>query len=179
MAWLTTRTVHSRALWLVMATLGVALLHSTACATMARGAGGTQEVIVTSAPAGARVFIGNTIVGLTPVRLDLKRRDNHIVLRFEKEGFEPRQIPVKQSVSGWLALDLFPLNPYICQGLNSADQCPTKWQRAGALTLAFGLDFLTGAAYTLPPAVHAVLTPPLAPGRASPRHRRERGLTGG
>ena len=112
---------------------------------MARGAGRTQTVAVTSAPAGAQVFIGTQMVGVTPVRLDLPRRDSRIVLRFEKEGFAPQQVPVRQSLSGWMEFDLFPLNPYIAEGLNSADQGPTKWHRAGALATAFGVDFLTGA----------------------------------
>ena len=108
---------------------------------------------------GAQVFVGNRPVGVTPARLELKRRDSHIVLRLEKDGFTPQHVPVTQSFSGWMALDLFPLNPYIGQGLSSSTQNPTKGQRAGALALAFGIDVLTGAAYTLPAAVHAVLTP--------------------
>ena len=105
------------------------------------------------------MFIGSRVVGVTPVRLDLPRRDSRIVLRLEKEGFAAQHVPVRQSLSGWMVFDLFPLNPYICQGLNSADQCPTKTQRAGALAVTFGVDFLTGAAYTLPAVVHAALTP--------------------
>jgi len=145
--------------WSVVAAAGMAVLQSAACATMARGTGPTQVVVVTSTPSGAQVFVGSQAVGVTPVRLDLRRRDSHIVLRFEKEGFAPQRVPVTQSLSGWMAFDLFPLNPYIAQGLNSQDQSPTRWQRAGALTLAFGIDFLTGAAYTLPSVVTAVLTP--------------------
>jgi hypothetical protein len=159
MAWFATRTFGGTCGWPAVAAVGIALLQSTGCATMARGPGSTQEVLVTSMPPGAHVFIGNRMVGTTPVRLDLKRRDSRIVLRLEMDGFAPYGLPVTQSISGWLALDLFPLNPYIAQGLNSAERGPTKWQRAGALALAFGVDFLTGAAYTLPAAVHAVLTP--------------------
>jgi hypothetical protein len=142
-----------------MAAVAAAVLQSFACATVARGAGPTQEVLVTSTPAGAQVFIGNRMVGVTPVRLDLERRASRIVLRLHKDGFAPQTIPLTQSLSRWMALDLFPLNPYIGQGLSSAEQSPTKWQRAGALALAFGIDFLTGAAYQLPAAVTAVLAP--------------------
>ena len=145
--------------WMTMVAIGIAGLHSLGCATMARGAGAEQEVLVTSTPAGAHVFFGDRIVGVTPAHVDLKRRDSHIVLRLEKDGFAPQQVRVTQSFSGWMALDLFPLNPYIGQGLSSQDQNPTKVQRAGALALAFGIDFLTGAAYTLPAIVHTVLTP--------------------
>jgi hypothetical protein len=152
-----TKTFGRRYQWSAVAAVGMAVLQSVGCATMARGARPTQEVLVTSAPAGAQVFLGGRTVGVTPVRLDLKRRDSHIVLRLEKEGFAPQELRVTQSMSGWLALDLFPLNPYIAQGLPSGSG-PAKWQRAGALVLAFGIDFVTGAAYTLPGAVHAVLT---------------------
>lgn len=134
-------------------------LPGVGCATVVRGASRTQTVLVTSAPAGAQVFIGDQPVGVTPVRLDLKRRDSRIVLRLEKEGYVSQRLPVTQSLSGWMALDLFPLNPYIGQGLSSSEQNPTKRQRAAALAIAVGIDFLTGAAYTLPAAVHAALTP--------------------
>jgi len=173
MAGQTTRTFYGTSRGLALVTVVIAL-HSTACATMARGAGSTQNVLVTSAPSGAQVFIGQRPVGVTPVRLDLKRRDSRIVLRVEQDGFMPQDIPVRQSLTGWLAFDLFPLNPYIAQGLNSADQGPTKWQRAGLLTLAFGVDFLTGAAYTLPPVVHAVLSPLRDATSFPPSSRRQR-----
>jgi hypothetical protein len=153
-----TKTSGRRYRWSAVAAVGMAALLSVGCATMARGVGPTQEVLITSAPAGAQVFLGSRILGVTPVRLDLKRRDSQIVLRLEKEGFAPEQLRVTQSMSGWLAFDLFPLNPYIAQGLPSG-RGPTKWQRAGVLALAFGIDLVTGAAYTLPGAVHAVLTP--------------------
>jgi len=67
-------------------------------------------------PAGAQVLIDNRTVGVTPVRLDLKRRDSHIVLRLEKDGFAPHQLAVKQTLSGWLALDAGPLNPTSVRG---------------------------------------------------------------
>ena len=57
---------------------------STGCATIAHGS--KQDVMVLSDPTAANVFIGSKQVGVTPVRLTLKRR-NRTVLRFEKDGF--------------------------------------------------------------------------------------------
>ena len=85
-------------------------LQALACATVARGTTATQRVVVTSTPGGAQVFIGSQPLGSTPVTLNLERRDSHIVLRLEKDGYLPQRLPVKQSLSGWLALDCFPLN---------------------------------------------------------------------
>ena len=144
---------------LAIAMVAMAALQAAACATVVRGTAATQQVLVTSAPDGAQVFIGNQPVGVTPVTLDLKRRDSHIVLRLEKEGFATQRLPVTQSLSGWMAFDLFPLNPYIEQGASSSNTHLTKKLRVGVLSLAFGIDVLTGAAYTLPAVVHAALTP--------------------
>jgi hypothetical protein len=152
-------TTANRQVSAAVAMVALAALHAAACATIVRGTEPTQPVLVTSVPAGAHVFLGSQPVGVTPVTLDLKRRDSHIVLRLEKDGFAPERVPVRQSFSGWMALDLFPLNPYIGQGMSSSTQQPTKGQRAGVLALAFAIDVLSGAAYTLPAVLQVSLTP--------------------
>ena len=152
-------TPLNRKVGAAIAMVALAALQAMACATVVRGTEATQPVLVTSVPEGAHVFIGSQPIGVTPVKLDLKRRDSHIVLRLEKEGFAPQRVTVTRSLSGWMALDLFALNPYIGQGVSSSAQQPTKGQRAGVIALAFAIDILTGAAYTLPTAVQVSLTP--------------------
>jgi hypothetical protein len=135
--------------------LGAVLMASAGCATVAHGR--TQTVVVTSDPSGARVFLKSTAVGLTPVQLQLKRRDEHIVLRIEKDGFVPADIPLKRTVSGWVSGNLAFANPLMIQGLNSASEYPLM--AAQGLAFGFGTDFLTGAAYKLPKVVRVTLTP--------------------
>jgi hypothetical protein len=140
---------------LSLLTLGAVLIASAGCATVAHGR--TQTVVVTSDPSGARVFLKSTAVGVTPVQVQLKRRDDHIVLRIEKDGFVPADIPLKRTVSGWVAGNLVFANPLMIQGLNSASEYPLM--AAQGLAFGFGTDLLTGAAYKLPKVVRATLTP--------------------
>jgi hypothetical protein len=125
------------------------------CATIVNGR--TQAVAVRSEPSGANVFIGSRLVGVTPARLELKRRDDGIVLRLEKAGFSPEEIALKRSVSAWIAGNAVGANPLSCQGLNSLDACPALLAANTGTLMA--IDFLTGAAYKHPSAVLAVLKP--------------------
>ena len=97
-------------------------------------------------------------LGVTPTVVNLRRRDANVVLLFEKEGFHPEEVRLKRSISGWVAVDvLVGVNPMMIQGLDSASQYPGT--AAAALAQTLGVDFLTGAAYKLPPLVRAVLRP--------------------
>jgi len=78
--------------------LCVPLVLSTACATIIHGR--TQETAVTSEPPGAQVFIDKDLVGVTPTRILLNRRDSRVVLRFEKEGYVPENLALKRTFSG-------------------------------------------------------------------------------
>jgi hypothetical protein len=123
-----------------------------------------QEIEVTSEPAGARVFLGGNALGVTPARVRLTRKNPNHVLRLEKEGYLPIDIPLRRKVSGAVAgnipFGLLALNPL--SGPNGLADNP--WSRSEQVAWAFilpaigvGVDFLTGAAYTLPPHVHATL----------------------
>jgi hypothetical protein len=123
-----------------------------------------QVISVTSEPAGARVLIGQTLVGTTPTQLLLKRSDAHIVLRFEKDGWEPAEVRLERTISGALAgnipFALIPLNPL--QGFGD-NPWSTSEKAAFAIALpaaGLAIDFLTGAAYKLPPRVHVTLRAP-------------------
>lgn len=90
---------------------GVALLALAAsgCATIV--AKSTQSVTVTSVPPSAAVTITNragTLVhsGTTPLTVSLKKgagyfKPESYTLRFTREGFEPRELKLTGTVSGW------------------------------------------------------------------------------
>ncbi|MBU4305276.1 MAG: PEGA domain-containing protein [Candidatus Omnitrophica bacterium] len=69
------------------------------CATIMQGT--TQEIGISSTPTGATVKINNQEKGKTPIILDLKRKDNHIVT-IEMPGYMPYEATFTKSVSGWV-----------------------------------------------------------------------------
>jgi hypothetical protein len=135
------------------------------CATVVHGT--RQTVKVTSDPPGAAVIVlshrpGRAPIersrpGVTPIELDLTRRDPNIVIRLERDGCPPVDLRLKRSVSGWVALDLFVANPYARQGMSNPS--PYLQQIAVGVPLTFGVDALTGGAFKLPKAVHASVCP--------------------
>jgi PEGA domain len=134
--------------------LCVPLLLSTACATVFHGR--TQETTVASEPVGAQVFIGNELVGVTPARIILKRRESHLVLRFEKEGYQPGEVALKRSFSGWIAGDIgLGAAQFANQGIVSQSRRTSA--AAGVTALTLGVDLLTGSAYELPTQVQVTL----------------------
>jgi PEGA domain len=88
-----TRQVVVRSV-VVMLTLGLA-----ACASIMHGT--HQDVGITSAPTGAAVTIDGVQSGNTPVIAKLTRKTNHIV-RFELPGYQPYDLTLTHSVSGWV-----------------------------------------------------------------------------
>lgn len=81
------------------ATVALAALTLGACASIMHGS--TQEVSIASAPTGARVLVDGVDAGVTPFLADLKRKDKHVI-RIEMEGYEPFELPLRRSTSGWV-----------------------------------------------------------------------------
>ncbi len=134
----------------------VPLVLSTACATVFHGR--TQETTITSEPVGARIFIGKELVGVTPARIILKRRESHVVLHFEKEGYQTEELALKRSFSGWIAADIgLGAAQFANQGLASQSQMASA--AAGITTVTLGVDLITGSAYQLPTHVQVTLKP--------------------
>lgn len=70
-----------------------------ACASIMQGT--TQQVGIGSSPTGARVLVNGQALGTTPVNLDLARKEKHLV-RIELDGYEPYELAMTRSVSGWV-----------------------------------------------------------------------------
>jgi PEGA domain len=127
----------------------------TGCATLAHGR--KQEVVVSSEPPGAQVLLRGEGIGLTPTRVTLPRRDSHLTLRFEKAGYQPAELLLRRSMSGWIVGDLAWGPQFANQGLSSTSQQATAAAVVPATFL--GVDLLTDAAYKLPSQVQVVLKP--------------------
>jgi len=122
--------------WVVCLSLlggfGLALLI-VGCATIIHGT--RQNIAVNSVPSGAKVIVKGVQIATTPAVIELKRNESNIILRFEKEGYEPVEIALNRSVDGWIAGNI------IFGGL-----------------IGLAVDFISGAAYKLSPSeVQAVL----------------------
>ncbi len=126
------------------------LASAGGCALLANST--TQFVDVTSSPPGVQVLVDGRAAGETPLQVELPRRRGGVVLRFEKDGFQAEQRPLRRSLSRSLWGDAYflarlPVNEY-------------TWGRWAALnTIFWGLDFATGAAFDFPSHVDASLTP--------------------
>jgi hypothetical protein len=76
----------------------MSLLLSPGCATVTRT--GEQRIPVTSAPAGATVFVNGQRQGVTPVSLWLVRKKKNQVIRIEYPGYNPIEIRPKRRPAG-------------------------------------------------------------------------------
>jgi hypothetical protein len=104
-----------------------------ACATIIHGA--TQNVGVTCSPSNAKVSIDHEANGETPLIVDLKRAQDHVV-RVELAGYEPFEAVLTHHVSGWVWGNIL----------------------IGGL-IGLAVDAITGGLYVLrPEQVHATLT---------------------
>lgn len=83
--------------WIILA-LVIALLGSTAsgCATIINGT--SQKLQVTSDPPGAVVLVDEKNTFITPVKLRLERRHDHVLV-FSKEGYENQTIKLMHVIS--------------------------------------------------------------------------------
>ncbi|HQF41382.1 MAG TPA: PEGA domain-containing protein [Ignavibacteriaceae bacterium] len=92
--------------------IAVTSLVFSSCATIFKGS--TDDVSFSSDPSGAKVYVNGTLLGTTPVQLELKSKNSYTI-EFKKEGYETRTVLLNNSVGGgWIVLDvLFGLVPII------------------------------------------------------------------
>lgn len=80
-------------------TVSIFLLFTQACGTIIHGT--TQEVGISSSPSNASVTINGQNHGNTPMIIDLKRKDSHMV-KIELNGYQPYETNLTRSTSGWI-----------------------------------------------------------------------------
>ena len=138
--------------------LVAAALTGSGCATLAHGR--TQEISIRSVPAGARIYIGSELVGETPARVLVRRRERDAVVRIEKEGFEPAEVTLTRKASGWILGDVgWAAAQFQNQGLRSTSQAPTAAISVAAISI--GVDVATGSAWRQSPGEVRVMLKPV------------------
>lgn len=80
-------------------TISIILLFTQACGTIMQGT--TQQVGISSNPSDASVTINGQAHGNTPMIIDLKRKDSHMV-KIELDGYQPYETNLTRSTSGWV-----------------------------------------------------------------------------
>ncbi len=78
--------------------LGLALLFTGGCATIVHGT--NQQVSITSTPTGANVRVNGQYYGTTPLVLNLRRKEIHIV-QLELAGYKDYEITLERAISAW------------------------------------------------------------------------------
>jgi hypothetical protein len=79
-------------------TLATSILLS-ACGAIMHGS--SQQIGISSSPTSARVLINGVESGVTPLVADLKRKGPHVIA-VRADGYEPYEIALTRSVSGWV-----------------------------------------------------------------------------
>lgn len=75
------------------------LLFTQSCGTIIQGS--TQQIGFSSSPTNASVTINGNSYGVTPLLVDLKRKQAHIVV-IELDGYLPYETNLTRSTSGWV-----------------------------------------------------------------------------
>lgn len=70
-----------------------------ACGSIMHGT--KQQIGVSSSPTSARVLVNGVELGVTPLVADLSRKGPHLIT-VRADGYEPHEIALTRSVSGWV-----------------------------------------------------------------------------
>jgi hypothetical protein len=70
----------------------------------------TQQIAITSEPAGAIVRVNGVVIGATPTTITVRRKNAAEILTFEKEGYQRLERPLNRRASAavWGNLGLGP-----------------------------------------------------------------------
>lgn len=74
------------------------LFATTGCATIVSGR--TQKIPVITSPSGAVVTVGGQ-KQLSPATFILDKHQEYVI-KIEKEGYEPKEIVLRKTLSGWV-----------------------------------------------------------------------------
>jgi hypothetical protein len=77
----------------------VVLAAVSGCATIMQGT--KQQVAISSTPTGASVRVDTASFGTTPVTVELRRKDKHII-QITMDGYQPFELTTSRSTSGWV-----------------------------------------------------------------------------
>ena len=132
------------------------------CATMISGT--SQKIPVTGDPSGAKITVDGKVMGVVPLNLRLKRKENHVI-RIEKQGYNPLEIVIMSESSssglgilgdvlvGWLV-------KHIAAPMIPSDNLFLPWVIGGICFIGcIALDYIAGGIYVLSPSeLHVTLT---------------------
>jgi len=128
----------------------------TACATVMNGR--SQYLTLVSDPPGATATVDSTVHGVTPIRVQVSRKESHEI-RFDLAGYQSETRRVSSHLSPMLWLDLLP-------SLSGALSQPvTGGMLVGGVAFYGGLDLILGGGFRFKPDSVAVR---LAPQRHAP-----------
>ena len=118
-------TTRSAAHFGKIAAACLVLTFGVGCASIVKGS--HQKVPIASDPSGADVLVDGSLVGQTPLNLEMKRKHDHLVT-IQKTGYHPKSVAVVKDVGGAVWGNII----------------------AGGL-IGWGVDAATGAQYNLTP----------------------------
>ncbi len=95
------------------------------CASIIHGS--SQDINISSSPDEAEVWIDGARMGMTPTKVNLKRKNDYLVT-VKKEGYKEATVKIEGSTSAWI------IGNVIFGGI-----------------IGCGIDFITGGAYDLKP----------------------------
>ena len=81
-------------------TIFILLIFAVGCAAIIHGT--KQDISVNSNPSGVNVYVMGVHKATTPAVIEVSRKDSNIILRFEKDGYEPVEIALDRSIDGWI-----------------------------------------------------------------------------
>ena len=126
--------------------------------------GRAQLVQVRSTPPGAAVFLDGEPAGVTPLEVEVRRRNADPMLRIEKSGFAPADRELDRGLSGWFAADLGLASLFAAALVFGAgsDGSPVP-AIVGSGALGAGIVLVpvlaTGSAFSFRDEVHVTLAP--------------------
>ena len=127
-----------------LAPLLAATLLATGCASILHTP--YDDLRIVTDPPGATARAGDASV-VTPGVLKLLRGKDPVVVRVEKEGFEPREVTVTWSTSGLVGMNALGVGVGLT-GTIAAGMCSSVWAGSGCSFKSNLAPLLVGAAIT-------------------------------